>query len=273
MGLWDVKIAGETERSRFQWTLAGDSVQLRTWHKNSASNGPHESLRYELSASEKTKILQLLRSDHLQGMAKSYKNRCVQDPKTIKVKIQHPKGSLKTRQTGYIHPALSRLLKALRESVPKTKALPPGCPPRCGSNASKPPRKNPILRRSSTARPAPATGGSCMDPDVGIHHEVIDELWRGRGAVVDALVPKGWKLVLRYKPALAQHYLSLSLKPGNPRDPCTVQATIPQSALNYDTLYYYLEAKNAAGKTVTGSGSLDSPHIVTINRCLVIEED
>ncbi len=319
LGLWDMKVAGTAGGSRFEWMAGGENARIRVWEKKGEHERKVMELQYELKENHKRKVLLILKSEEFGLLAKSYKNRCVENPETIELFAEIPKGDYRTKMVGYIPPVVTRLFDAIAETFPlaRKSALGKNCPPACGSVASPESKTDKVQspgdqNRKEKSAKQPGTGASeddlegkdkvngpnsteandkkieesdnvdvqegeeneeeelCMDSAVGIFHEPVEEFWHGKPAEITAIIPKNWSLVLHYKPGMVEHYKAVEMEPVSASEVCRLRFLLPQSALTYDTLYYYIEAKDESGEVANGFSSKNSPHIVTVKKCLLV---
>lgn len=329
LGLWDMKVAGTAGGSRFEWMAGGENARIRVWEKTGKQERKVMEFQYELKEVCKRKVFLILKSEEFGLLAKSYKNRCVEDPETIELFAEIPKGKYQTKMVGYVPPVVKRLFEAIAETFQPARktALGKNCPPICGRAPLPPPESGKIQspgdkkakeakeerrerKEKSEKEPGKAASkvdldgkdqvngpGSkeasdkkiedsndvdvqdgaeneaeehCMDSAVGIFHEPVDEFWQGKPAELTAIIPKNWSLVLHYKPGMVEHYKAVQMEPVSSSEVCRLRVRLPQSALSYDTLYYYIEAKDEAGEVVKGFSSKNSPHIATVKKCLLV---
>jgi hypothetical protein len=106
---------------------------------------------------------------------------------------------------------------------------------------------------------------------VGLKHTTVDEATAGAAIPITVKVGadvSAKQVVLYYRAQGAEQFMSLLLKS---QDGVTYSGEIPVAATGGDSLQYYIEARNTAGKIAAGNGNSGSPNIVTLARAAVAE--
>ncbi len=212
-----------------------------------------------LSDDRVRRVLSLFLLDDLRGLSDRYENRCASSAPPVRFSVRARSWHKVVHLRGYLPPALAAWWRRLLEESRLAQRL-PGDPAR-------------ILRRCvapGTEAPVPtlpvSSEGNCVSEEVGLVHDPVEELWRGRPALVLAIAPRGWKLTLSYRWEGAPYYRAVPMR----RRGCAYVAAIPQEHLRPGTLYYYIEARDRTGRRALGSGSKGSPNIVEVRSCLVV---
>lgn len=118
------------------------------------------------------------------------------------------------------------------------------------------------------------TGAGTVEPPVtppppaesGLKHNPIEEAPSGAPVLISVratteIVDRASQIVLRYRPAGTEAFLSLPMKSGGGAE---FQATIPETATRGESVHYFVEAKAATGKVLASAGTVDSPYIISI---------
>ncbi len=320
MGLWDMKVAGSTENSGFEWVAAGRTARMRAWRKSADGERDSVEFRYRMSEEEQRGVYLALQSEGVRVLAKRYEDRCAENPEELELVVKIHDRTQRSALIGYLPPGVVNLFLTIAETLPSEQRTIVGdqCPPACMDVLEKPmemEEKTPmektvvVPRKDAPPRTADPTGEGelaehedpdeqppeedpaddvervependlekteiedpyCLDPELGIVHDPVEEFWQGKPARITVITPRGWQPVVMYRSPMDNAYIELPMAVVDPRDPCHFSAVVPQSALSYNTLYYYIAVKDEDGKEVDGSADRHSPHLAAVEKCLVI---
>jgi len=228
-------------------TTAKTRPPLQTFH-----------LTYKVTERQATMLKELVRLDEIRALARRYKNVCQPKAPTAHFSIDTPSYHKNVTTQGFTPQAVRNLWGQILARMPTTVPKPPvvASIPTCPTQA--------LRATAATNGTAGQDDDQCVSDEVGLVHDPVDELWRGKLPAIRAIAPKRWKLILRYRPPLSTEYFSVPMRPRR----CVYTAILPARAVGYWTLQYYILATDAEGKKADGSASADSPHIVTIRSCL-----
>lgn len=97
-----------------------------------------------------------------------------------------------------------------------------------------------------------------------LQHEAIENAQAGRPIVITAYTqdPK-WEVTLYYRASGQENFSLIPMQPRDAGDDMLV-AKIPPAATGGSSVHYYVEAKDAADKTVASIGNSGSPNVVML---------
>jgi hypothetical protein len=144
--------------------------------------------------------------------------------------------------------------------------------------------KSPALQKTfdqaKTTVGGKAAGGGTTEPTTPkaeplLRHTPVDEAPGGEPIILTVKVAaeiadRASQVVARYRPAGTEQFQSINMRPAGAGE---YQAAIPESATRADTLQYFIEARAATGKVLATTGSVDAPHIVTIQHAVARRND
>lgn len=100
----------------------------------------------------------------------------------------------------------------------------------------------------------------------GLKHTPVDESIAGKPVVVSCKVGpdvKAKQVVLYYRPFGQEGFTPAAMRNTTG---VKFEAEIPATATGADSVHYYIEAKNAAGKVTASNGNSGSPNIISLNK-------
>ncbi|MCD6496984.1 MAG: hypothetical protein J7M25_01605 [Deltaproteobacteria bacterium] len=277
---WDLRVTSKTQRCIFRWTLAGHNVTLDITaptkrpndqtpvrpnpRPSSAAATPTVHLTYRVTDRQAAMLKRLVQLDRIRSLARRYRNVCAPKAPKEQFSIDTPSYRKVVTTQGFTPQAIHDLWRKILTKMPAGLPKPPivASIPNCPGRTGRIPNARP--RNAGTRPTASVEADQCVSDEVGLIHDSVDELWRGKVPAIRAIAPKNWKLVLRYRTPFTSEYFSVPMRPKG----CIYTAILPSQAVAYWTLQYYIRATDALGKKADGSASADSPHIVTIRNCL-----
>ncbi len=194
--------------------------------------------------------------DSIMSLSRQYVNTCDPEAKQTELVIETPKRTQTIQLKGYLPPAVDILWNRLMDHFPRRVRIDAGTALRACLV--------PQSRQQQTTRPGGLSPDACVTEEVGMVHDPVDSFKIGRPAIIAALAPKTWRLVLHVQTDVTHFYRDIPMACKG----CVCSAEIPQDLLTEGTLYYYITAENQAGKQVDSAASKSSPNIVEVRSCL-----